>query len=445
MTRRGEGVEIVVHGAEAHAPALQSIEGRTISAWREQARATLSLPSGPLFATGHQSECWHAGILAKSLWVQAVARREGAHAVHLVVDQDGFDGMPLEWPFRRPDGWWGVRGHRFAAPAESSAAVACAAFRPRAVEAGEGVEPRVSASVQAIHDALAAHADAPSAAVQGALAMLDLAGTWLMRPTLVRASDLMRTALAQRLLERMLEDPESCARHFNASLRHAPRAARALQVRGADSELPVWLLGPDGTRLRAGSTELRGALARGEAVLPRAFLMSAIARTVLADRFTHGLGGGVYEQATDRWIRAWLGWSPPPHDVVSASLRMDLPMPQEPARSAIPWRRAWCDPDLLESGGTGPSAARRRALELIASIPPRDPRRRAAFRDLVNERNSGRLRRSGELDALRGAEEAAGAARLARELAARRTWCFALLDPQRVTALRDALEARAEA
>jgi hypothetical protein len=120
-------------------------------------------------------------------------------------------------------------------------------------------------------------------------------------------------------------------------------------------------------------------------------------------------------------------------------------MPPEPARSAIPWRRAWCDPDLLESGGTGPSIARRRALELIASIPPRDPRRRAAYRDLVNERNSGRLLRSGELDALRGAEEAAGAARVARELAARRTWCFALLDPRRVTALRDALEARANA
>jgi hypothetical protein len=445
MTRHGAGVEIVVHGGEAHAPPSQSIEGKPLDAWREEARSILCLPPGSVFATGHQSECWHAGILAKSLWVQAVARRERALSVHVVVDQDGFDGMPLEWPFLRADGWWGVRGHRFAPAAESSAAIACAAFRPRPVDPGEGVDPRVAAGVQAVHDALRQHLDASSAAMQGALAMLDLAGTWLERPMLVRASDLMRTGLARRLLERMLGEPETCARHFNASLRHAPRAARALHVRGADSELPVWLLGPDGARLRASARELEGALARGETILPRAFLMSAIARTALADRFTHGLGGGVYEQATDRWMREWLGWAPPPHDVVSASLRLELPMPPEPARSAIPWRRAWCDPDLLESGGTGPSIARRRALELIASIPPRDPRRRAAYRDLVNERNSGRLLRSGELDALRGAEEAAGAARVARELAARRTWCFALLDPRRVTALRDALEARANA
>jgi hypothetical protein len=445
MTRLGEGVEIVVHGRDAHAAALPSIEGKPLSAWRDEARASLGIPGGAVFATGHQSECWHAGILAKSLWVQAIARREHALAVHVVVDQDGFDGMPLEWPFQRPDGWWGVRGHRFAASAESTAAVACAAFRPRPVDPGAGVDPRVSASVQAVHDALRQHSAASSAAMQGTLAMLDLAGPWLAPPALVRASDLMRTTLARRLLERMLEDPERCARHFNAALRHAPRAARALHVRGADSELPVWMLGPDGTRLRASAQALGDALSRGETVLPRAFLMSAIARTALADRFTHGLGGGVYEQATDRWMREWLGWSPPPHDVVSASLRMELPMPPAPAKAAMPWRRAWCDPDLLESGGTGPSAIRQRALEFIASIPPRDPRRRAAFRELVNERNSGRLRRSGELDALRGAEEAAGAARLARELAARRTWCFALLDPRRVTALRDALEARANA
>lgn len=445
MTTTTAGVELVVRPGHALAAAPAHVEGKPIETWRSEARAALGLPDRPVIASGHQSECWHAGILAKSLWVQAIARREHALAVHVVVDQDGFDGMPLEWPFQRPDGWWGVRGHRFAASAESTAAVACAAFRPRPVDPGAGVDPRVSASVQAVHDALRQHSAASSAAMQGTLAMLDLAGPWLAPPALVRASDLMRTTLARRLLERMLEDPERCARHFNAALRHAPRAARALHVRGADSELPVWMLGPDGTRLRASAQALGDALSRGETVLPRAFLMSAIARTALADRFTHGLGGGVYEQATDRWMREWLGWSPPPHDVVSASLRMELPMPPAPAKAAMPWRRAWCDPDLLESGGTGPSAIRQRALEFIASIPPRDPRRRAAFRELVNERNSERLRRSGELDALRGAEEAAGAARLARELAARRTWCFALLDPRRVTALRDALEARANA
>jgi hypothetical protein len=444
MRSRGEGAEIVVRTGDAASLDLRAIEGHPIEHWRRQARRTLDLPDGPILATGHQSECWHAGILAKSLWVQALARRQSGLAVHLVVDQDGFDGMPVEWPFQRQDGWWGVRGHRFGAFAADRAALRCPAFRPRAVQAGEGVTETVAGGLAALQSALLAHASETDAAMQGARAILDLARPWLEPPRVVRASELMRTDLARRLLERMLADPQACATAFNLSLRHAPRAARMLQVRGAESELPVWLLGREGARVRASPRELRAAIDSGDTILPRAFLMSALARTALADRFVHGLGGGVYEQATDRWLRDWLGWSPPPHDVVSASVRMDLPMPTQGPAPSLPWRRAWCDPEILDAGGTGPSAARRRALALIAAIPPRDPRRRTAFRELVNERNAARLRRSGELDALRGAEESAGAARVARELAARRTWCFALLEPARVTALRDALEARAD-
>ena len=445
MSARADAVEIVVRAAASADAGPPSVEGRTVSAWRDEARATLGLPDMPVIAAGHQSECWHAGILAKSLWAQAVARRGRACAVHVVVDQDGFDGMPVEWPFRRPDGWWGVRGHRFASAGGMRAAARCPSFRPRALEAGEGVESRVREGLAALQQALQAHEGEPDAAMQGAKAVLALARPWLEPPRVVRASDLMRTALAARLLERMLEEPEACASAFNAALRIAPRAARMLQVRGDESELPVWLLDAEGARVRAGARAVREARTRGATVLPRAFLMSAIARTALAERFVHGLGGGVYEQVTDRWLRAWLGWSPPAHDVVSASVRMELPTPDAAEAPRLSWRRAWCDPDLMESGGTGPSASRRRALELIAAIPPRDPRRRTAFRELVGERNAARLRRSGELEALRGAEEAAGAARLARELASRRTWCFALLDATRIDALREALERRADA
>jgi hypothetical protein len=443
MTTRGDGVELLVQVADEATPG--SIEGRALEAWRAEARATLGLPDAAVIAAGHQSECWHAGILAKPLWVQALAARDRSTPVHVVVDQDGFDGMSVEWPFRRPDGWWGVRGHRFGSADESRSGLRVPAFRPRAADPGEGAPDHVTAGLAALHAALARHAGEPDAAMQGARAMLEVALPWLETPRVVRASALMRTALAGRLLERMLDDPARCASTFNEALRQAPRAARPLQVRGGEPELPVWLVATDGTRRRAGASEVRQARDTGGTILPRAFLMGALARTALADRFVHGLGGGVYEPVTDRWLRAWLGWSPPGHDVVSASVRMQLPLPASPATSTMPWRRAWCDPGLLASGGTGPSPARRRALELIAAIPPRDPRRRTAFRELVTARDEERLRRSGELGALRGAEEAAGAARLARELASRRTWCFALLEPARVAALRDAVEHRARA
>lgn len=438
-----EGVEVVLHAAEWPGDGATRIEGRPLEQWRSEARETLGLQDRPVIAAGHQSECWHAGILAKSLWAQALARREGAQPVHLVVDQDSFDGMQVEWPWRRPDGWWGVRGHRFAGADPRSAAVRVPAFRPRVVEPGEGTEAGVALALAAMQRALGETVDAGDAAMQGARAMLSLAGAWLRPPATVRASALLSTSLGRRLLERMLDAPQACAERFNDALSAAPRAARPLRVQGSQSELPVWLLGPSGERLRADASAVGEAMRAGRPVLPRAFLMSAIARTALAERFVHGLGGAVYERVTDQWLRAWLGWTPPAHDVASASVRMDLVVPSQPGEATLPFRRAWCDPDLIDAGGTGPSAARRAALEMIAMLPPRDPRRRAAFRELVADRNAARLRRSGELDALMLAEQVAGAARRSRELAARRTWCFALLDPARVTALRDAIEARA--
>ena len=438
-----DGVEIVVHAAEWPGSHTGRIEGETIEHWRREARAALGLPDRPVIAAGHQSECWHAGILAKPLWVQALARREGAQAVHVVVDQDSFDGMQVEWPWQRPDGWWGVRGHRFAGADARVAAMRAPAFRPRSIEPGEGTDPTVADGLAAVQRALEHAATAPDAAMQGAQAMLELAKAWVEPVAMVRASALLATGLGRRLLERMLADPAACAERFNEALALAPRAARALRVQGAQSELPVWLLGAAGERLRGDAAAVRAAIDAGRPVLPRAFLMSAIARTALAERFVHGLGAAVYERVTDQWLRSWLGWAPPPFDVASASVRLALDMRKEPFGAAMPFRRAWCDPDLLDAGGTGPSASRRAVLEVIADLPHGDPRRRAAYRELVADRNAARLRRSGELDALMLAEQAASAARLNRELAARRTWCFALLDPSRVSAMRDAIERRA--
>jgi len=442
MSVGAEGVQLVIHPGQSSA-APERIEGASIESWREQARAMLGLPDRAVIATGHQSECWHAGILAKNFWAQALAVREDATAVHLVVDQDGFDGMHVEWPFQRDDGWWGVRGHRFAAQGDQTAAMRCPAFRPHEVACGEGVGDVVAHGVMAIHAALLQHMLLPDAAMQGAATMLHLAKPWLAQPHIVRASDLMKSELAQRLLQRMLKDPAACAESFNKALNVAPRSARFLRMRGLDVELPVWLLGEQGERKRANAAELRQALHDGTTIVPRAFFMSALARTVLADRFVHGLGGGIYEHATDQWMRGWLGWTPPAFDVVSANLRMTLPMPAAIPAARISYRRAWCDPNLIQDGGYGPSAFRQRALEMIAALPPRDASRRAIYQEMIHERNAGRLRSAGELESLGASEAAVGAARVARELSARRTWCFALLKPTQLTHLRETIERRA--
>jgi hypothetical protein len=433
------GIEVVARPAATAAPP-ERIEGRSIAEWRSEARELLGLDRAPVVACGHQCACWHPGILAKNLWVDAIAERDAAQAVHVMVDQDGFDGVHVEWPARGADGWWRLHGHRFAS--ESGLALGHPAFMPRSVEPGEGTPAEVADGLERLQEALRRNAQACDAAEQVTRAMLESAAAVLRPPAIVRASQLLRTSLGLRLLDRMLQDPEACANAFNEALSAAPRSARPLRVMGGRSELPLWLTSAAGERTRATPAETRAALSAGRPLLPRAFLMGALARTALSDRFVHGLGGATYEQVTDRWLRRWLGWAPPAFDVVSATLRLPLEVPGAAAPPAMPWRRAWCDPELLASGGRGPSAARRRLLDLIASVPPRDPRRRSIYRELVEERNAARLRRSGELETLQAAEAAVGARRLAAELAARRTWCFVLQPAAALSRLRDAVRAR---
>jgi len=55
------------------------------------------------------------------------------------------------------------------------------------------------------------------------------------------------------------------------------------------------------------------------------------------------------------------------------------------------------------------------------------------------------MHRAGDLESLQALEASAAAARQSRELAARRTWCFALLPPIAIEALRDEAERRARA
>lgn len=435
------GVEVVARPGPAGA-VPERVEGKSVAEWRSEARHALGLPQDTLFACGHQCESWHPGILAKNLWVQALADRDGGHALHVMVDQDGFDGLLVEWPVRGADGWWRVRGHRFAADGGSTVAMRCPAFPPRRPEFGEGTPASAQAGLLRLHEALRRAQPAPDAAEQATRALLETASAVLPTPTLVRGTSMLATSLGRRLLERMLHDPQGCASSFNDALSAAPRSARPLRLQGPRSELPVWLLGPSGERVRAAAHEVRSALHAGRPVLPRAFLMSAIARTALADRFVHGLGAATYEQVTDRWLRRWLGWVPPAFDVVTATLRLPIEVPKSAAEPAMPWRRAWCDPDLLEDRGHGPSTPRRRLLDLIAAVPRRDPGRRSLYRELLQDRDAARLRRSGELEALQAAEGAAGARRLAMELASRRTWCFALHEDAALSRLRDAVRSR---
>ena len=70
---------------------------------------------------------------------------------------------------------------------------------------------------------------------------------------------------------------------------------------------------------------LAGLEAQGLKIRSRALTTTMFARLFLADLFLHGIGGGVYDELTDRLIERFFGIEPPAYMIVSATLLLPLP------------------------------------------------------------------------------------------------------------------------
>ena len=124
-----------------------------------------------------------------------------------------------------------------------------------------------------------------------------------------------------------------------------PDLHRAAGVDGERYELPLWLVDLPGGRRRVvwlwhrdgqrwlgtesgvevelcAGLEAESLLSlrwKGQQLVPRGGLISALLRLLFADLFVHGLGGGKYDPAVDELIRVWWGEHPPGFAVASAS------------------------------------------------------------------------------------------------------------------------------
>lgn len=419
--------EIFVERAGPRMDSSTRIEGRSIGDWRADARTYLQLPDAPVFAAGHQAQAWHCGIIAKTLWTDARARQENATPVHVVVDQDGFDGLFLEWP-QLKDGFWVASGHRFSDAAKNVAALNAPRFHAREIEQVGHAPEFAREGLARLTQALRAFAQAPNAAIQVSQAQLQDLGHLIQPPRVIGASQLIGTSFAQHLIDRMLREPVECAESFNIALQLHPRAARPLRVDGERSELPLWLLGDSGERIRATAQNIRVARAQNKIMLPRAFLLGVLLRTALADGFTHGLGGKIYEEVSNAWIGRWLGWNPPAFDTVSATMRLPLELPtqQTQDQAKYSFRSIWCDPDLHANANVGPSVNRKKFLQDIAALPRRSPQRKIIFQAMLANRASRRAELASTLTLLQNDSRILQQAEHSKQLAMRRTWCACL-------------------
>ena len=439
--------DILVEHAGALTDSFIHIEGRALSTWRAESRSFLNLPDAPVVAAGHQAQAWHAGIVAKTLWSDALARARNATPVHVVVDQDAFDGFFVEWPARE-DGLWKANGHRFSNATQEIAALRAPAFRAQEIEHVGETPEYVGAGLARLTASLGLFKNSPNAALQITRALLHGVAHIIQQPRIISASQVMGTSFAQHLLDRMVREPDVCAQSYNLALQLHPRAARPLRVDGSRSELPLWILNESGERVHASADSVRAARANNQPLLPRASLLGVLLRTSLADHFTHGLGGKMYEEVSNDWIRRWLGWQPPRFDVVSATLRLPLENKHNQLNLAGPhqhsFRSAWCDPDLAETSQAGPSARRRHFLNTIAALPRRSAQRKKLFQELIADRHARRGELAGTLTQLQDVANAHMQARQSLDVAMRRSWCVSLHPPGALEALSTQLCQRAQ-
>lgn len=398
-------------------------------------RRELGLPTdAPIVMTGHQPWVWHCGILAKYLACEAAARSLGARPAWVWVDQDEVNPFALRVPVDEAGGVLRARDGLIGPPPQPGAAVGSL---PAGRVTPAPVAPPGAARVA---EALNAHAGAPTAARQAAGALADLMRPHVPTAPGVFATELHRTSLFRSLVERMRSDPGACARAYNDAVEATPDAGLSPLSRTEATELPLWITPPGAPRERVFAATIASADAQHFA--PRALYLTLLLRLAGCDLFIHGVGGGRYDRATERWARAWLGRDLAPLAVVSATalLEFDRPAPPSPADAA---RASWLahharhDPAVI--GLAKLSMERAALLDRVRRAKAGGVDPGPAYRSLQDFLEGYRRANAEALASLQRDASTARARAGEHALVMSREWAFPLHSAETLGALRDAI------
>lgn len=411
------------------------------------ARAELGLPTDrPIVMVGHQAEVWHAGILAKLIAADELAKRHGAALVWLTPDQDANEPTMLPYPAQTHEGRlqrreWQVDPAAFVRPGTPTGSRL--AMEPGAVPRVARTEwphEHVRGGLERIRGALEARGGAVSLADQFTGASLDLVrqALGIEVDTALTASAMARGSAFGMWAERMHRDAKDCVLAYNAAAQgYAGAGVRELAM-GPRWELPLWSLTAGKPR-----TPVYGDEPLPQRMAPRALAMTGLARTLLCDAWVMGTGGELYDEVTRRWLRAWTGAEDLGAGVVAtATLRLPLredalPDPERAAEAAWRAHHARHHPQMLDQDDR--QRERDRLVERMRAAPRGSMERRELFAELRAV-----LERSGRDAAERLQELDAQAAQEAERLQDKacvldRTWPFALHDDSALRTLDGAV------
>ena len=402
-------------------------------------RGSLGLSTDqPVVMTGHQAEFWHAGILTKYLAADAIARRSSGAGSPVsvawcvpdhVAETPGAVAYPAHALDNGEGRWTRATIDLFDEQAgeDASPAVGSALDSVRAVlrEAGgtKDADRQIEAQSRLLRDRLGLSPDAPP----------------------VLASTLHTTLLFRGLIERMRSEPDACVGAYNDAASALPDAGvRQLTTGVGRTELPLWRIDDAGRSHAVFLDDLDDT--PFDRVRPRALLFTGLLRAHACDLFIHGTGGGVYDRVTERWLRDWLGWTLAPAGVATATLTLDLGVP-DVSRTDLRrarWRahHARHNPAALGESDALTALQRRKQgyLERIAETPrgERDPLY-FEMHAMLEEARTAHARELGALDErVRTIESALADRAIARD----RTWAWFLHSDEDLVGLREAIDRR---
>lgn len=340
-----------------------------VSKLRESLRRRLKLEA-PIIATGHQCEFFHAGVFAKIIATQKLAERAGGSACFLAVDSDVPKSALLAAP-RVEDNL--VKLEKLTLPAcdqrlpfenqpgsSKSDWLEFISRIPQSTGTPESALPNFIAGVRLLSEKAVTLRGVTLAGLAGVLKALNLPELPVFLISELSATPEFRALFAQIALNARRFANEfnaaQCAYRRTHQVRNPRRPAPLLAQIDDRTELPYWIFRRGQPRRRLFTTLAGDRLVfhadnevigedsasrmgrfenhrapwsierEGWQIRPRALMLSAGARLLIADLFIHGIGGAKYDEMTEAFSRRFFGADLPPIGCVSATAYADLPL-----------------------------------------------------------------------------------------------------------------------
>ena len=343
-----------------------AIQNKPLNEWRLQTRqAVLGDAAKSVIATGHQIELYHPGVWIKNVLLDAVARKTGAVALHVAVDTDSPKHLQFRWPGGAIDASDDIllKTGEWSGQVDQPSAAHLKKIRDRfaAAAAGWSFAPSAGRLFDSLEASQKTDAMLPQALLDAAKAVDATLGLSYKTRLL---SELIQLPAYHALVHHIAGDIERYAASYNAALAEyrdengidsLSRPMPDLRVDDDTIELPFWF-----DRLDTGDRS-RGVVVRGDCggvagrwhlladeacfafdptlpgdvaaerlagfcrennlrLTPRALTLTTFLRLMVTDQFVHGIGGGRYDQVTDRILESYFGIPAPAFAVTTGTL-----------------------------------------------------------------------------------------------------------------------------